>query len=291
MVNQKFVILSLVTVGILVGCVSENIPTEKPATPTNTAVTPSLTSVPTETKTPLPTATIFLTPLPTLSRQHTFEQLFMSENICDAPCWWGIIPGVSSWPETKQFIEQFSTLSYGVHETGGVKHITSAQFSETYMWYVGNPIPNRDSSTTVYLEVQNNIVTAMEIGPELVWNFFPVFKLLETHGRPDEVLIGVSEYDIGPPMYYARIFLLYEDKHLLTSYGFSGSGPTNPQSICLHEYGEGYMYLWSPDTKLNFDFSQLNPLDDFSELSPEIFYERFKDRSNKCLEVSEDAWK
>lgn len=293
--KQRLKLLIFFLFLILVGCSIGYMPTEvldssPPTVILSSTLLPTMTPVSTTTITPhiaLPP----LTPLPTLSREQTFSHLFMSENACDVPCWWGIIPGVSTWRETEQYIEQFSDLSFGVYKVGVQKHLTSASLSETYVWYVGNPVPNTDSSTTIYLEVKNNIVTALEIGPELVWNFFPIYKLLETYGQPDEVFLGVNEFDIIPPTYYARIYLFYEDKHLLTSYGFSGLGPINPQKICLYEYGEGYLFLWSDDAALDFDFSKLKPLGNFSGLSPEIFYESFKDDGNKCIEITEDAWK
>jgi hypothetical protein len=273
---------------ILVGCSVANMPAEEVVVSPATII-PSSTSLPT--KTPFPTALPSLTPLPILSSDETFNQLFKSENTCEVPCWWGIIPGVSTWTETKQYIEQFSSLSFGVYQVEYDLHITKSTPAEVYGWGVWNPIPGTDYGVAVLLEVQNDIVTALEAQGELVWYFFPIDKLLEHYGPPDKVLIGIGEYDSNPPSFYARIYLLYEEQRILTSYGFSGSGTTSPLSICLYEYNTRSMFLWSLGSELNFDFSKLKPLEEFSELVPKTFYERFKDKENTCFELSMDAWK
>lgn len=288
--------MSLIII-LISGCMATNTPTEEVAISTATLVSPSSTPVPPESQTPTPTAifsttpTLYLTPLPTLSREQTFEKLFVSENICEVPCWWGIIPGISKLTETKQFIEQFSELSFGIDRAYGKRPIVKTVSPEIYVWYVGNPMPNTDSATTIYLDVQNSVVTALEIGPELVWNFYPIHKLLETYGRPDQIFIGNANNDANTQMLYARIYLFYKDKHILTSYGYSGLSSTSPLSICLYDYGEGYMYMWAHSVDLDFNFFELKSLESHSKLDPNTFFEKFKDKKNLCLEVSEDVWK
>ena len=297
MVNQQFKRLVLVISFILFGCVSESPSMVELDHPTPTVVIPTSTSVPTGTKTLTPTATLidttstpYLTPFLTLSAKETFNYLFMSENKCNMPCWWGIIPGKSTWPETRQFIEQFSELSFGVKMVSRIKPITKASSSETYVWTVGNPVPNTDSATTIYLDVQDNLVAALEIGPELVWNFFPIDKLLVTYGVPNQILIGDIYNDANSQMIYARIYLLYTDERILTSYGYSGSSKENSLKICLYDYSEGYMYMWSYLTDLDFDFSKLTPLEEYLNLDTKSFYDMFKDDKNRCLEISKDKW-
>jgi hypothetical protein len=276
---------------ILVGCGIQNSLKEDVITPTKTAIAPSSTIKLTEAAISNTSETPLLTPLPTLPASETFEYLFMSENKCNVPCWWSIVPGISTWTETKQFIEQFSELSFGVQRAYGKKPITKTSSPEIYVWYVGNPMPNTDSATTIYLDVQNNVVTALEIGPELVWNFYPINKLLETYGRPDQILISDINNDVNSQMLYARIYLLYNDKHILTSYGYSGSSSASPLNICLYEDGEGYMYMWSHSTDLDFNFSSMKSLEEYSNLDLNAFYEEFTDDKNQCLEISEDVWK
>lgn len=290
MIRQRVSFVLAVSL-ILVGCGIQNASEEEVVASTKTAIVPSSTITLTESMISNPSETPSLTPFPALSAKETFDYLFISENKCNVPCWWSIIPGISTWAETKQFIEQFSELSFGVKRAYGKRPITKTSSPEIYVWYVGNPVPNTDSATTIYLDVQNNVVTALEIGPELVWNFYPIHKLLETYGQPDQIFIGDINNDANSQILYARIYLLYKDKHILTSYGYSGPSSMSPLNICLYDYGEGYMYMWARSADLDFNFFELKPLEGHSKLDPNTFYEKFKDKKNLCFEISEDAWK
>ncbi len=280
----KKVFFSILLIFIFIGCVPKNVQvTENTATTTFTKVIPS--STPTLIK---PTPTIFLSPLPTLSASETVDKLYKSEFECDRPCWWGIIPGVSTWTETKQFIDQFSVIVYGVSETN--YKITKSEISDSYMWFVAIPDSGSDTTTAVFFEIQNNVVSAINIGAELVEFFYPPHKLLEEYGQPDQIFIGISEYYVFQETNYAQIYILYEDINILTSYFFYGSNLTNPLTICLDEENQASnLYLWSPNTELDFDFSKLKLLEQFSELNVESFYRRFIDRSNQCFEISKEA--
>lgn len=284
MVKKNFILFVLL-IFVFVGCVPKNIViTESTVTPTFTKI--SLSSTPTLIK-PIPT--IYLSPFPTLSAHNTYDKLYNSEFECDIPCWWGIIPGVSTWTETKQFIEQFRVYVYGVDKVNN--KITKPEISESYMWFVAIPDSGSDATTAVFFEVQNNVISAIEIGADLVEYFYPPHKILEEYGQPDQIFIGISEYFVFQETNYAQIYILYEDINILTSYFFYGSNLTNPLNICLDEENQASnLYLWSPNTELDFDFSKLKLLEQFSELNVESFYQRFIDRSNQCFEISKEAW-
>ena len=107
----------------LVGCSSNQIPptaiSEVAATP---SPRPSETTVPlTQTvtlisSTPLPvlTSTPFYTPLPTFSSTQAVENLriwLQGVFDCLLPCWGGITPGKTRWPEARQILEQMSEFA------------------------------------------------------------------------------------------------------------------------------------------------------------------------------------
>ncbi|KXK15562.1 MAG: hypothetical protein UZ14_CFX002000583 [Chloroflexi bacterium OLB14] len=282
--NKKLILFTL-SIFLFVGCVQEKVTlTENVVIPTVTKISPS--STPRLIK---PTPTIYLSPFSTLSALETYDKLYNSEFECDKPCWWGIIPGFSTWIETKQFIEQFSVYVYSVDKVNN--EITKSEVSDSYMWFVAIPDSGSDTTTAVFFVVQNNVVSAIKIGAELVEYFYPPHKILEEYGQPDQIFISNSEYSVFQETNYAQIYILYEDVNILTSYFFYGSNLTNPLNICLdEEHQAGNMYLWSPSTELDFDFSILKPLEQFSELNVETFYQTFIDDANKCFEVSKEAW-
>lgn len=286
MVKQNIILFALVIFSI-VGCISENTITKEIFVPTAT-----ITSQPATSTHIKPTATLYLTPFPTLSWFQTFEKLYKSEFECNAPCWWGIIPGISTWTETEQFINQFDTSMYKYENIETNNKITKTISSDTYNWYVINPVPNTDYSASIRFEVQNNVVAGIKVGEELVWYFFPIYKLLEEYGEPNKVLIDIEESSSAIHN-FANVYVLYEDKRILANYSFSKL-KTN-DNICLLDYyfenliSERQMVLWAPNTEINFDFSTLKPLEKVSEINVDTFYEKFKEEKNKCFEISKEA--
>lgn len=77
--------------------------------PTNISVLPSLTY------TAIPaTPTI---PVPTLSakeKEMVINQLLAEDHKCMLPCWGGVEPGVTTWTDAKEFLEQFAQI-YSSH--------------------------------------------------------------------------------------------------------------------------------------------------------------------------------
>ena len=304
MVKRKHVAVVLALLLILVGCISENTPRDEYAVST-TVIPPStllptetLTSTPTETKTPVPTATFiiptltqYLTPLPTLSYYKTKYLLYEANNLCDLPCWWGITPGISTWTESKQHIDRFDpSLSFFVEKMANSRlRATKSTQSEMYTWNVW--LPDSDASTPVYLEVQNNVVTAIIVAQDLFTLFFPIHKFLGAADKPDKVLVYISDYDKNNSRYDATLYLVYEQKHILASYVYWGSETANAVNLCLQHLSPQEMRLWAPGVEISTDISSLKSLEEFSDLDPDAFYGRFKNKNHQCFEMSKDAWK
>jgi hypothetical protein len=101
---------------LLAGCSSPQalpqtaIPTLEPTLspfPTETVVPPTQTP----TSAPILTSTPIWTPLPTFSETDSVEKLrvwIQGTFDCLLPCWGGITPGKTTWPEARQVIEQMS---------------------------------------------------------------------------------------------------------------------------------------------------------------------------------------
>lgn len=276
---KKYFFIFVLLIFVFVGCVPENeVLHENIATPTIIKIIPS--STPTLI---MPTPTIFLSPLPTLTEIESIKKIYGLGFECDKPCWWGIIPGVSTWTETKQFIEQFYGYMGDIIDRTDKQGIKDESYS-VYRWYLNNPIPGTDYAPFIGFEVQNNIVSAIHIPHEFVWQFFPVHKLFEKYGKPDKILMDIEDL--------FRIYVLYEDKHIMTRYSFSITDTRKPLNICLSDnYPEGPMFLWAPNTKWNLTIDSWKPLEQFSELRVGDFYEKFIDKSNQCFELSKNLLK
>jgi hypothetical protein len=298
MVKLKILALAL---GIfwVVGCVPENMPVDTTTTivATNTLTIPFPTPSPTETITPtpkptlvIPTATLYLTPFPTFSLEQSiaeFSRLYKSNNGCRLPCWLGITPGISTWTETRQFAEQFDSWGFGINKAD--VHITKSIPYETYAWPVDHP-GDADYAPSVYLEVQNNIVVAILIDSEVASYSFPVHKLLNDYGQPNQLLIKTSKSPEIPSAYFVSVYVVYEDEYIQAAYDFVGDGSKNPVSVCLYNVQMQPMILWSSSQELNRSLSRLKSLDQYSDLDTQSFYERFNSNGNKCMYISNDAW-
>jgi hypothetical protein len=290
----------------LIGCISENTPKEDLAAPTTTIPSstllpietiPSSTPLPTETltlipaETKVPTPTLYLTPLPTLSFYKTAYLMYEANNICSLPCWWGITPGVTTWTEAKQYIDHFNpSHSFGVEKViNPVIRFTKSTQSEMYVWSVW--LPDADTSASVYVEVQDNVVTAIRVTQDLFTLFFPLHRFLEASDKPDMVLVDIRDYNKINHIYNATLYLVYEQKHILVSYAYLGNETANAVNLCLQHLSPGEMHLWSSGVEISTDLSTLKPLDKFSDLDINSFYERFKSKNHQCFDMSKDAWK
>lgn len=97
------------------GCqpvISVNTSTSSTSTPQIYTATPSRTP----TKTPTITATVTIepmpTPLPTLNSREAslaVQKLLLENGNCQLPCWWGIVPGKTSWENTRKFLSPFAS--------------------------------------------------------------------------------------------------------------------------------------------------------------------------------------
>lgn len=90
-------------------------------TPVHPTSTSPLTPTPTQTKTLTPTLTPTptWTPLPTIppdERLDAMLDLLYTNAGCRLPCWWGIIPGETSWTSARRFLQAFDPHVYVTNE-------------------------------------------------------------------------------------------------------------------------------------------------------------------------------
>jgi hypothetical protein len=257
--------------------------------PTTTA---TVTITMTPTLTPLPTWTA----LPTLSPTESVEKvldLLKTNNGCRLPCWWGITPGITTWEETRQFLESFT------HLTG----FTSDNSQSQIAWF---RIPSsQEGSISHWYLIQDGIVN--EIG---IYNYdlapaYYFHEFLATYGQPGEVWLRTYSRpdDYGSQPFLFELF--YPDQGILVE--FSGGGGQNHGNVirnCFTGMGMKYpsIYLWSPEKKMSFEEAAKEFLDikslpaprsilDATGMDVQTFYETFVNPDNTtCLETPADIW-
>lgn len=273
---------------------------------------PEFTPTPTNTQTPIPTLepTATETPAVIATPQGTNAQeqvlwLFETNNNCQLPCWWGMIPGQTTWDAAKQFLETF------------VSNIQSVSGPQLVNYSPVIPLPSE----------------AYEINNEYASNMYPIYTV--RNGIVEEILTEVSIGDtppgylapyllptfltaIGPPsevwlFTYSSPFeendlpfivvLSYPEKGILALYSDNGVREGEDVRGCPQEDPVSILKLWDPDMNLTFELIKSGSssigadrdyvaLEEATGMDAVTFYETFKNPDNTlCLETPANLWR
>lgn len=226
--NLHSLYLLLVFAMILSGCG----PSDSIIKPTSTQTQPPLPTLilPTSTPTPRPTQTATLTPPATLQPEQAKNAIraLLQGPDCPAPCFWGIIPGQTTFGEAKNI---FTYLGLQL------KH-TNTQNNEDFYAL----IYDLDSGLRVspVLTIQNELVKNIEVGinPERrqvgvprEWLAYSPETLIKRYGPPTKVGFFVGR---GAPQLSYAMNLYFNAVNLIVEYGGYdvGVGPASSFRIC-----------------------------------------------------------
>ncbi len=233
-------------------------------------------------------------PRPTLSpetAQALVLDLLSNNGGCQLPCWWGIMPGKTSWQEARNFLE---TLSPEI--------IT---FSSDFYWvaYKNLPLNVSDGAIGAGISIDENGVV-QTISTDI---YYPLIEMLQKHGKPDEIWIFADRQTINPEIPFT-IALFYSGQGLLAVYEGTAAKEEKPQ-ICPDRIGGDQLswFLWDPSVKIPFaeagrkvllfvnepserPFLQLSDVSGIDEVT---FYEMYvhPENSSKCFELLYDFGK
>ena len=241
--NMNLIKGSLLTLFIIlniIGCTPATpliTPTQeiKPSTSINLpwTATPSLTATlkPTKTVNPSPsstlTATMVNTLVPELAKE-TIQPLLSKPLNCEEPCFWGIIPGKTSFDEAKKF---FSHLGY-------IPFVGKDKYSgrDFYTIIVNNNEGELNAYVTLFPE--NNLVMNIEVTPDITqtiagihsnWIAYSPETLIKQFGKPSRVDIAL---DYGPN-FVMIIIIYFEEQRLIAFYSGYNMIPDRPRSPIL----------------------------------------------------------
>lgn len=224
------------------------------------------------------------------------NELFQTNRDCLLPCWWGIVPGITTWQEANSFLAQFA------HITGGVSH----QDKTLQVQFVQIP-RSEDGSTGVLTHiyiVKNGVIESIEVSLDDT-SAFSLSNFLNTYGKPEEIWLNTyrTEYPVGVLPFLAALF--YPQRGILATYS-----PLNAEfngdiiRACQWDNQPSMLGLWSPTQKITFMETArrfrmnpdepgflLLPIEDATEISVQTFYEIFKTPGIKeCLETPREKW-
>jgi hypothetical protein len=322
--NQKFIpiqILLICVIIYLVGCkpppvvltpIPSVITVSKPtASPTYFQTVTPHTQVPTfmlpSTPTSIPSATPTLmpptwTPLPTLSlgdARNLVANLLENNAGCLLPCWWGIVPGETTWQEA------YSMLAPMAIDIGDYDLPDRPGMPDRRRRSVDVPTPQEVPYASVlfhaYITI-DGIVAEIEI---YNYDLAPAYFLpavLNTYGIPDGIWIRTfCCEDRGSRPFVLDLF--YSNQGLL--FEFSG-GHSEDMGDTLRVYPQAmdspFIYLWDPRMEMTCDAATdefldvINlphplPLQEAAGMDVETFYNYFSDpNSINYLETPDEIW-
>lgn len=270
-------------------------------TPTATSTATVQLAIPTSTLTPQPTATETPFAIPTPPGGGIDEQvlwLLETNNGCQLPCWWGIIPGQTEWPVAEEFLSRFDQDIY-----------ESSSTPRQVYYGVSIPLPSEvftEDQTELGILVRNGLVEIIEtdvsIGdtPPGYLSPYLLSTFLTTYGEPSEVWLFTypSPFEEGDLPFIVVLF--YADQGIAALYSDNGVLQGDMVHGCPQEDPVSVLSLWYPLLGLTFEqvvsgSSAFNrdflPLEETTEMNVATFYETFKNPDHTaCLETRADLW-
>lgn len=219
---------------------------------------------------------------------------------CRLPCWWGLTPGQTRW-ETAQ--ELLTALDMGIHaygeETDSLRSYdvtalgSGLRFAQNYVLQDG--VITRILVTASPAHGYGDAQFAQD------WHPYRLSQILAVYGAPQQVFL--LTYRSGPdsPLpYYLLVF--YPAQGFLVYYTGNRIQAGDALSICPMQ-SEIILLLWPPGeyASLAEAIPQPNPffhpaedyapIQEVTEMSVEVFYDRFKDADEQtCFETPGDLW-
>ena len=222
--------------------------------------------------------------------EERIRSLLDSNGECDLPCWWGIIPGQTTWDEAysilKPVANKINNLVYGNY---GIEVNAPDDIFDDY-------------EIGATLDMRGDTVEMIRV--PLLYGF-TLDRMLSQYGSPAEIYVySLFQTMVTPPI-LVRLVLFYEEQGILLIYE-GRTENTNPLEICpgnLDEDGFTWAYLWSPEDKRSFsDFSNKTPFGGFSgkylplseetSINIETFYDWYRNPNNlPCFEMPNPTMK
>lgn len=315
--QKSIVLVIFMALALLVsGCAKSNNLPEIPH-PEATTTLPARTVLPTQTlsaltRTPIPSPTPAI--IPTLSVDKARAQVldFLANNgDCLLPCLWGIIPGESSFLETRAILMPFtsiSTLTYlSLPESGGVylKYTEADLEINTVIRFLIDPAKGNVSRIVFNASAQKKV----EDGFQDVFNsaffnervgYYMLPNILATYGPPSDVLLLASA-NIPPqqPWWPFQIIISYPEQGVLVQYttpmnvdDLNSIGCPTKSQIEIQLAPAGSMKTTAEFLTSN-NYSNINllkPIEEVTSLSVDEFFETFSRPTDKCIETPSKYW-
>lgn len=289
-------------------------PTAAILTPAVVTVTTSASQILLPSSTPSPTlTTIPVTgiPLPTLSprdEEAYWLNLITTNQDCELPCWWGIVPGTATPNDLLSFL-----VPLGVNDIGPA--IPWKDGSRYYHYALRVNQADILNLTATFSE-KNDVIQSIDvladnfrIFPELADSFqrHSLSQVLGRHGTPSRVLLGLQPPAEPNAGFTYDIWLFYEQSGILIDYFGVGVAPKGDSlDICPAHSSllEIRLYLQSPHSATSLeklteggaDFDaliaqgRLRTLEEVTNLGLDDFRQILANDDGACFQSPTEIW-
>jgi hypothetical protein len=154
---------------------------------------------------------------------------------CQLPCWWGILPGKTTWQDADAFLSPIATNIYE-----STKNDSDPRYFEAFF---PAPYPFEGEFRQGYL-IENDVVKWIEILPQNFSKYSLPKELLREFGNPEMIFLGGS---VDQHQSF-QLILYYPSRGIMAMY-VSKLQPANYQEqveICFTEVDYTDMFLWDP---------------------------------------------
>jgi hypothetical protein len=289
--------------------------TASATTTSNLNLRPTLKTIPTITFTYAPTLpSPTMTPPPTFAPEEVEKlvvELFNENGGCELPCWWGFVPGKTTWLKARNILERFAKFDPRINQDA----------SEFYL-YIYIPVAEEISSSPLpqIYRVRDGIITSMEvyIGEAHV---YPLSDFLNNYGPPQEIWIHTyrnvyrNENVLGVLAF--EVVLFYPERGILALYGAKSTDIKFGKVWGCKMGGTPSKFgLWSPKERMTFDEAAKEfrvypppvveieglqamydegvlflPIEEATSMDVQEFYQTYKmPNSSVCMQTPTELW-
>jgi hypothetical protein len=257
-------------------------------TSTHTA-TPTVTATNTPTLTPTPVST-----LPPVAALAVVEDLLSHNAYCRLPCWWGAIPGQTTWQEIEGLLISLSARIVDWDDNVQI----------VYIPHVPEGLTGSSLGMQIFYKRAQSIIQHITVTGANMPSYY-LQPILATHGPPDEVWIQAMPYTpTGEVMF--RIALLYLEQgfsaHILTRMTSLADGQVIGCFSADARQGTS-LFLWVPGKYTAFpiivregrfgqEASSYLPLQEATGMDVVTFYNNYKEaEAENCVSTPADIWR
>lgn len=242
-------------------------------------ITPTVTSIPRQ---PISTPS-------EIEKDKIGLAMLRSNNGCNLPCWWGIMPNQTTWIDANRFLKPFSDI---------YEREPSAKW---LVYEVYSPLEKEFSATErlrVVYATQQGVIKEIDVSG-FNEDTYGLSSILSKYGVPAEVLIGAYSPDTASPDKQVpfSVDLHYPELGINVLYGSDAFVKGETITGCLRD---PHLFLWSPQEydrsiayilgwdQIKFPYLSLEVA---TGLSTQAFYDKYANPfTPPCLDTLKNLW-